>query len=143
MRCILKHVPSSCGAIMLQQQEVTLSGNCRQMISDVAANEFPLDEDVNNVQLLIDGMYNANASMTEHNVDKCLELARKYDVADMHDNCAHFLVAVPLTVQNLPRWLALAAAYNVDAALQKCQAFVAAGDNFKAIVRSVRRVRSR
>lgn len=78
------------------------------MISEVDTVEYPLDEEASTVQLLIDGMYNANMAVIDGNVEQCLELARKYDVVDMLDNCARFLHAVPLTVQNVPRWLALA-----------------------------------
>lgn len=103
-------------------------------MADVAvADDIPLSEGGDTLQLLVEGMYNANMTISEDNIDACLELARKYDIADMRDNCARFLDCVPLTVHNLPRWLALAAAYDVGTAVQ--QTFVAAGNNFEAMLR--------
>jgi len=106
------------------------------MMADVAAaDDIPLSEGGDTLELLVEGMYNANMTISEDNIDACLELARKYDIADMRDNCARFLDCVPLTVHNLPRWLALAEAYDVGTAAQQCQTFVAAGNNFEAMLR--------
>lgn len=114
---------------------VHFAGKCRKMISDVAADDFPVDEDAETAQLLIDGMFNARMEVTDANIDKCLELARKYDVDDMHDNCALYLACVPLTRQSLPRWLGLAATYGIDAAVQRCQDFIKTADDFDAMSR--------
>lgn len=51
--------------------------------------------------------------------------------------CQSFICTVELTVENLPRWLALSAKHDLDAAVERCLAFVAADGHFTAIRKCV------
>lgn len=60
-----------------------------------------------------------------------------YDVEDLLIVCQSFICKVELTVENLPRWLAVSAKHDIDAAIERCLAFVAADEHFTAICKCV------
>lgn len=94
-----------------------------------------MTEDATIVRLLIEGVYDAHVPVGEANVAALLELSRKFDVAQILDNCNKFLCMAPLTAQNLPKLMALACEYGTDAAVTRCQEYVADGSNFMTLER--------
>lgn len=106
----------------------------RGVLSDVKANaELPLSEDAVIVRLLICGIYDANHPVSWDTLEYTLELARKYDVDDMQLNCQRFLQTEQLSVATLPRFITLACDFDMDAALEQCQDYIAAPGNFEQI----------
>ena len=107
---------------------------CRNLLSDVAANaQLRLDEDAATVRLLISGMYDANCPVSWDTLADLLELARKYDVDDIQLNCERFLDAEELTTCTLPLFIALACTFGMDAAIERCQEYIATPGHFNKI----------
>jgi BTB/POZ domain len=109
---------------------------CRGLLHDMAATtELPLDEDAATVRLLISGMYDANSPVSCSTVKPLLELARKYDVADILLQCECYLNTAPLSTANLPGYMELACEFGIPSAVHRCQDYVASADNFDTLVR--------
>ena len=100
-----------------------------------SAAELPLDEDAAAVRLLVSGMYDANMQASWATVEPLLELARKYDVIDTQLSCQRFLMAEPMHTTNVPLTMSLGCTFELDAAVQRCKNFIAAGENFADISR--------
>lgn len=101
----------------------------------MSADELPLSEDGSSVQLLVEGMYDANMPVTWKNVGTLLEVSRKYDVLDIQRNCIRNLEKAPVTLETLPRLLTLSCTCGLDSIAAKCQSVVASGDNFSHLTR--------
>lgn len=114
-----------------QTCEITSLFDCRGAVSELsAADELPLCEDAAGVRLLIEGMYNAYMAVTAGVVEPLLELSRKCDVEDIKLNCERFLNAVPLTLESLPRYMALACTFDIKSAVDRCKDYIDSDDHF-------------
>lgn len=101
-----------------------------------ATSEFNVSEDGRTFIQLLDAMYGKGMRqppISMHSVGTILELARKYDVANVLVFCDMFLSQQTLTCLSLNLIHQLADSYNLNQALTHCRTFAAA--NFRELSR--------
>jgi BTB/POZ domain len=110
--------------------------HCRGLLADIPSTaKLQLDEGAGSVCMLISGMYDANMDVSWGTVEPLLELARKYAVEDIQQNCERFLHAEDLTASSLPRHMELACKFGMDPTIKRCHVFVSGTGNLKNVMK--------
>lgn len=113
---------------------------CRTMINELES-DTSLTDDSSAFAMLLDALLAKGVKqppICADNVKVFSELARKYEIGNLHTFCDIFVSQLQLSRDNIAQWYAMADEYGLQQAKSKCRKFVANG-NFSSLKRLLSR----